>query len=450
MRALSITTSEARDIIVLESLSKLTAAALYDDYALDDYYASLMFLGPPGVGKSGVQFLAARDIADILSTIRNKKVEAVKVSMRISSDEAARIVEKVIRGEAVPYLHLYLPQTKIWHLEGTPSPQDNYVEVAGRKIPYNLWRLDPFLLPLLDYRELTKPDQLVTPILVIDEFNMGRKDVREALFQLARSAELGKAKLNPLTIISLVGNTPETNVYAEEELPAPLVNRAIRFIVDKPDLSGWVAFMNEVYRTKWDHAVGGFLMSNRQYLYYVPKEDPEVVVTPRTWTHLATRLYLAKIMFNRFNWDVSTKRAKFNKYMRYVVYGLLPGTLADEFIAYYTTVIRISVSEVIKKPKMLENMEPNVAAYMTLVATSQLLEEYRKTPPMMRDLIIKKMRDIAVHASNKLGAEGIGIVLNSLPAPIRIKLASLMPNDVKLKARQIAKQIQAYEEAINI
>ena len=446
MKARSVSTSEVRDIIVMDALSKLVAATVYGDYALDDFYASLMFLGPPGVGKSGVQYLAARDIAYLLSETRKKKIDAVKVSMRISSEEAARIVEKVIRGEAIPYTHLYLPQTKIWHLEGTPSPQDNYIEVAGKKVPYNLWRLDPFILPLLDYRELIKsPDQLVTPIFVIDEFNMGRRDVREALFQLARSAELGKAKLNPLTIISLIGNTPESNIYAEDELPAPLVNRAIRFIVNKPDLSGWLGFMNEVYGKKWEQAVGGFLMSNPKYLYYSPEDDKEVVVTPRTWTHLATRLYLAKLMHRAY-----PVREKVNKYVEYTIYGLLPKSLADEFVAYYKAILRIRIDEVIKKPELLEKYEPSVAAFVTLKAVSRLLYEYKRSPDMMRKLVLRRIRDIAVHASKRLGSEGIGIVLNSLPAPLRIALAKEMPADVKARAREIAKELKAYEEAINV
>lgn len=426
----------------MESLSRLIAANVYGDYALDDFYASLMFMGPPGVGKSGVQLLAAKDVAYILSETRKRRVKVVKVSMRVSSDEAARIASDVIAGKTVPYLHLYLPQTKIWHLEGTPSPNDNYVEVGGRRVPYNLWRLDPFIIPFLDYRELMKRENYVTPILVIDEFNMGRRDVREALFQLARSAELGKAKLNPLTIISLIGNTPETNSYVDADLPLPLLNRAMRFIVDKPDVPSWIGFMNEVYGTKWAKEVGAFLLLNKDYIYQVFDEDGSIV-TPRTWTQLAARLYLAGIMAKEYGRDRS------RAYTRYVVHGLLPDAVAEEFYSYYINVRRVNIDEIIRSPEKLTALEPNTAAYAVVTAVSKLVEEYKRTPPELRGLVTRRIRDIAAAASKVLSTEGLGLVLNSLPAPMRMSVAKYLPPDVKSNVTRIARMMKEYEEALS-
>jgi hypothetical protein len=450
MRAREITSGEIRDIIVMDSLTKIIAFMEYgpeNKFALEDSFSSIMFLGPPGVGKSSLQYLGIKDVAGILSEKRGKEVTAVKVSLRITHEEASRLAERVVKGEVIPYVHLYLPQMKPWHLEGTPSPVDNFVEVAGKKIPYNLWRLDPFMIPLLDYTDIVKsPDQIVTPLLVIDEFNMGRKDVREALFQLARSAELGKAKLNPLSIITLIGNTPESNIYAEEELPAPLVNRASRYIVSKPTLDGWLAFMNEVYGKKWFQEVGGFLLINRKYLYMKDQVDKEIVITPRTWTQLSIKLYTLKLALTK-RYGFLDSKDKFWKHAERIIYGYLTQDVASEFYGFLRGLSSVNFADIIRDPSKLEKLDRNLVAYLLVKITSSQMEVYRRNKEK-RDEILKKLVEMYEHGRKKIGNEALGIIISSLPEPVRIKFASLLPSSVRGEIREITKKVREYEELL--
>jgi len=452
LRAKEIASGEIRDIIVLDALTKLVLFAEFgpeNRFALEDSFASIMFLGPPGVGKSSLQYLAIRDVAGILSKVRGRDVGVAKVSLRITHEEAAELAGRVVRGELIPYLHIYLPQTKIWHLEGTPSPADNFVVVEGRKVPYNLWRLDPFMIPFLDYTDLVKDaGRAVTPLLVIDEFNMGRRDVREALFQLARSAELGKAKLNPLTVITLLGNTPESNIYAEEELPAPLVNRAMRFIVSKPSLDGWLAFMNEVYGDKWFQEAGGFLLVNEKYLFYRDEADREVVVTPRTWTQLAARLYALKRMLLE-KYGLVDGKDKFWRYAEILIYGFLPKDVAGEFYAFLRSLSAVKLADVIKDPSMLEGMDRNLVAYILVKASTTLMSKYRELGDWKeRERILATLRDMFMHARKVIGNEVLGIIVTSMPEPVRLKFASMLSPEVRGEIGEIARKVRELEEVI--
>jgi len=452
VRAREVSSGEIRDIIVLDALTKLRLFAEFgseNKFALEDSFASIMFLGPPGVGKSSLQYLAIKDVAGILSKVRGVDIGVAKVSLRITHEEAAELAGKAARGELIPYLHIYLPQTRIWHLEGTPSPADYFVVVEGRKVHYNLWRLDPFMIPFLDYTDLIKDvRQAVTPLLVIDEFNMGRRDVREALFQLARSAELGRAKLNPLTVITLLGNTPESNIYAEEELPAPLVNRAMRFIVSKPSLDGWLAFMNEVYGNKWAQEVGGFLLVNEKYLFHRDSADKEVVITPRTWTQLAVRLHALKLMLSDGHGFIDG-RGRFWRYAELLTHGLLTKDVADEFYAFLRGLSAVKMSDVIKNPSMLESMDRNLVAYLLVKASSTLMGRYREQRDgEERERILAILRDMFMHARKVIGNEALGIIVTSMPEPVRLKFASMLSPEVRGEIGEIARKVRELEEVI--
>ncbi len=448
--AKSITSSEIREVIALDSLTKLTMAVEYgleNKHLLEDVFSSIMFLGPPGVGKSVLQHLGLKDAMELLRTYTGRSVDIRKISLRITHEEASKIVNEVIAGRVAPYVHIYLPQTKIWHLEGTPSPMDSFVEVAGRKIPYNLWRLDPFIIPLLDYTDVVKDvNKLVTPLLVIDEFNMGRREVREALFQLARSAELGRAKLNPLTIITLVGNTPETNIYAEQSLPAPLLNRSARYIVSRADTEGWLAYMNEVYGNKWLKEVGGFLVLNSKYLYQYNPNRPESMVTPRTWTHLATRLYTIQVMGRHVGYTL-TGSEKY-RFMNKIINSYLPKDIAVEFSSFLRNVQRYNIMEVIKNPQLLEDMDRNAVAYLLVSITSSLMHEYRQADNNKRERILRKLVELYEHGSKVIGNEALGIIITSLPAPVRIAFSNMLNTEKRESLQRISRKVREYEEAL--
>ena len=451
MQARHIKSGEIRDIIINEALTRLV---MVQEYGLDnklpveDSFESLMFLGPPGVGKSALQYLAVKDVAGLLSEIRETRVKAEKVSIRISPQVASEIVNGVVEGKVVPYVHLYLPQTKLWDLEGTPSPTDNYLEVQGVKVPYNLWRLDPFLIPLLDYTDRVRdPNKIVTPLLVLDEFNMGSRDVLRRLFQLARGAELGRAKLNPYTVITLLGNPPELNIYAEEELPEPLVNRASRYMITSASLDGWLAFMNEVYGKKWSQEIGGFLLGNPTLLYYRDKSDKEVVITPRTWTTLSVRLYSLKMMVSKYK---LIGRDKYWDNVEKLLYSHLTTDVADELYGFLRGLMAINLADIIKDPQKISSLDRNLVSYLLVKITNYQMENYKRADKETRESIIEKLTEIYRYAKKVIGAEALGIIVTSLPEPVRIKYAKLLRPEDREEIREIKRKIKEYEEALGV
>ena len=442
-----ITSNEIRDILFHETLTRIYMYLEYGDIdILDDSYQSLMFLGPPGVGKSALQKIAAKDVALFLSEKRGTKIEVKKISMRISNEDAVKVAGEVVEGKVIPYVHLYLPQTKIWHLEGTPSPMDNYVEVMGVKIPVNLWRLDAYLIPLLDYTERIKDKNRIVPaFLVLDEFNMARKDVLNALFQLARSAELGRAKFNPFTMISLIGNTPETNINAARQLAAPLIDRSQNYIVAKPDVSGWLAYMNEVYGTKWAQEIGAYLMLSKDQLYRQDESDPSIIQTPRGWTQIAVRMYVLKKMLAS---KIITKD-QYWRHLERVVYSTLINETADELITFLRGIHFTSVQEIIEHPEKLKELDRNVAAYMVVKATSLLANNYVFEKGSKKKEILEKVAEILNHATPVLGSEALSLVLTSLPAPMRLSLSRHVSREVVYMASKTRKMAEELEELLN-
>lgn len=451
MQARHIKSGEIRDIIVSEALSKIVMISEYgldNKFPIEDSFESLMFLGPPGVGKSALQYLAIKDVARLLSEIRNRPVRAKKISIRIEPQVASEVVNDVVNGKVVPYVHLYLPQTKLWDLEGTPSPMDNFIDVQGVKVPYNLWRIDPFLVPMLDYTSSIKnPDQIVTPLLVIDEFNMGGRDVLRRLFQLARGAELGRAKLNPFTIITLLGNPPESNIYAEEELAEPLVNRASRYMITAVSLDGWLAFMNEVYGKKWSQEIGGFLLGNPALLYFRDKSDKEVVITPRTWTILSVRLYSLKMMVSKYK---LIGRDKYWDNVEKLLYSHLTTDVADELYGFLRGLMAINLADIIKDPQKISSLDRNLVSYLLVKITNYQMENYKRADKETRESIIKKLTEIYHYAKKVIGAEALGIIVTSLPEPVRIKYAKLLRPEDREEIREIKRKIKEYEEALGV
>ena len=437
-----ITSSEIREVIFLEALARMHTYLEYGGSVdvLDDTYQSLMFLGPPGVGKSVLQKVGLGDVAAYLSDVRGERVEVRKVSLRVSSEDAVAVANEVAAGRAAPYVHLYLPQTKIWHLEGTPSPADTYVEVAGVKVPVNVWRVDSYLLPLMVVAGDKR--RVVPGLLVLDEFNMARKEVLDALFQLARSAEIGRAKLSPFTVISLVGNTPETNIDAVRQLAAPLVDRAQNYVVSAPDVPGWLAYMNEVYGNKWAHEVGAFLALNKSYIYMQDESNPSILHTPRGWTHVATKIHVLRRMLSEGVVD----REKFWKHVERVVYGTLVNEVADELVAFLRGLSAVSVQAVLEDPRVLRGLDRNVVAYLTVKVSSSLASEYVYEQDRRRkEEIAGKLVEVVENAKHTLGAEAVALVLTSLPAPVRLTLAKRVGEDtvsMASKTRRVARELE--------
>jgi len=452
----TVTSNDIRDTIFNEALLRLYVFLEYggDIKILDDVYQSLMFLGPPGVGKSALQYIAATDVAKYISEVRNAIIEVKKISMRITNEDAKAVAEQVVAGKVIPYLHMYLPQTKIWSLEGTPSPMDNYVNIAGVAIPVNLWRMDAYFLPFLDYvsekLKTTKSEEIVKVVvpkfIVLDEFDKARKDVLQALYQLARAAELGRAKFCPFTVITLVGNTPETDIFGIRQLSGPLVDRSQVYIVSKPDVPGWIAYMNEMYGNKWAMEIGAFLTLNPDAIYMQDPADPSIIQTPRGYTHVAVRLYVLKNMvankvINRDAFWIQAER---------IIYSTLIKDTADELIAFLKGLHYIKVDEIIEKPELIANLDKNVAAYVIVKATSALAQKYvYEKDRAKKEEIIKKIAEMTRYGSKVLGVESLGLVLTSLPPPVRLSLAKHIDKELLSIASETKKLADELEEMIS-
>jgi len=456
MRARTITSNEIREIIFTETLTRIYMYRIYRDISiLDDSFQSLMFFGPPGVGKSALQWLAAKDIAEHLSEERKTEIVAKKISMRISNESAVEIARQVVEGKVIPYVHLYLPQTKIWHLEGTPSPMDNYVEVMGVKVPVNLWRLDAYLIPLLDYTDKIKDVNRVVPaVFVLDEFNMARKDVLNALFQLARSAELGRAKLSPFTVITLLGNTPETNINAARQLAAPLVDRAQNYIVSKPDVAGWIAYMREVYGSKYAQEIEGYLLLNKDEIYVQDPSDPTIIQTPRGWTQVAVRMYVLKKMLAEhpelFGTDKRSARKKYFKHLERLFYSTLIESTAQKLFAFVHSLYYVKIDDIIKNPEKLTELDKPVCAYVLSKATSVLVEKYRKGKGKQKDWVLAKLAELAKYGAKVVGLEAVSIIVAGLPIHIKLALTPHIDQELKTKIGKAARTIEKLREEITV
>ena len=451
-RAHYITSGEIREIIFTNALLRLKTYEIYEGNldALDDEYQSIMLLGPPGVGKSALQKLAALDVARYLSEIRNKKISVEKVTMRISNEAAVQLTNRVVKGEVIPYLHLYLPQTKIWHLEGTPSPQDNYVSVnigmKEIKLPVNLWRLDAFFLPFLDYTDVIKDkNQIVPAFLVLDEFNMARKEVLDALFQLARSAELGRAKLNPFTVITLIGNTPETNVFAARQLAAPLVDRAQNYIVSRPTVDGWMAFMNEIYGNKWLKEIGAYLALNPRELYVQDPSDPTVVQTPRGWTQVSIKLYTLKALIK----EGVINRSKYWTHAERILRSTLIDQTASEIIGFLRGLFYVNIDNIIKHPEELKNLDRNVAAYVLVKIASSFASKYPfEKDERKKEKMLETLGELAKYGKEVIGVDAVSLILSALPVPMQIALYKKVPPEIITVASETRKVAEELEEVL--
>jgi len=454
-RVEKITSSKIREALFYETLIRLKMLVEYglDDKVLRDSFQSMLFLGPPGVGKTVLQYMSAKDVASYLSEIRRKNIQLTRVKMMIPVDEAKDITEKVVAGNVIPYLHLYLPQVKIWNLEGTPSPMDNFVEVMGQKIPVNLWRIDAFFLPFLDYTNtLLKsktPEEVaktvVPKFVVLDEVDKARKDVLEALYNLARSGELSHVNLCPLTLVSMVGNTPETDIYGVRELSAPLVDRTQVYIVEKPDVSGWLSFMNEFYRDKWASEVGAFLSINPNQIYVQDPSKPNVIQTPRGFTQVAVKLYVLKTMLNNKEIDLKTY---FEQAKRIIDSTLIKET-ADELFAFIKGLRFVNINEVIKNPETIKTLDKNVAAYVLVRATTLLSKDYAFKPKEEKDRIVKTLVELVNNGTSVLGNETLGLVISSLPIPLRLSLAKHLDKNIHKTASEARKLADELEEMLN-
>lgn len=452
LRGATVSSSEIRRIVVARTLTRYYMYLQSPDntMALDDSYAPLAFFGPPGVGKSALQALAAKDVALTLTEMLKRPIEVRRVTARTGNEEAKRITEEVLAGKVIPYMHLYVPQTSIWDLYGTPSPAtEDWFNVGGVKVPINVWRLNPYMLPFLDYRQQLKdPKALLPALFVLDEFNMAQGQVLSALFQLTRSAELGMMKLNPLTTIVLLGNTPETNELAAQRLPAPLVDRMEVYVVGMPDVEGWRAYMDEVYGDRWDKRVGAFFMLNPK-LFYVLSEKDETgagISTPRGATRVAAQLWALRSMLA----ERLIGRSEYDRQVEHVVRASLVKEVADQLIGYLRATEVVDPLAYLNKPEGIQNLDKNVAAYVVLTASSVLARRYEesvvKGDAKGKEQAVRTAVKVMINGRKPLGEQAIAIVLTAFPTLARVELARRLKAEAPEVVSEVSKEMEELKE----
>ena len=441
-----ITSSEIVDIIVLETLHNVEYALELglDHPAVRDQYITLNFEGPPGVGKTALQRIGFEDALDIVSKMIGVKLEPISIAGALTIDEGVEIARKVVEEAYAPYLHLHLSNQSIWNIEGTPAPYSRYVEIKGVKVPLNEWRLDPYILPLLDYSKLwKKPKDYRVGMLVLDEYNMADREVLKKIFQLTRSAEMGHARLNPLTIISLVGNTSETNVYVRTDIPLPLKNRMQRYTVVRADLSGWLRYMNRVYGDKYDKLVASYLVIRPENLYY---ETGEEVVTPRTWSQLSTRLYTLRKLR-----DAGTiTEQMFQKRMKLLIYSMIPEEIAGEFLGFYKVSHRLDLRKIWLNPSELRKINDKIVLTWVLLELTRFADnQYRKAKYVkQKNSAVRNLIKIINEAIGKLGDNAVVEVVNASSTSLRLALYNTMPEHLKKRVFKIAREVREIEKEL--
>jgi len=256
----SATNSEER----LEVLNKAASVVRYPP--------SLLFIGPPGVGKSESTYEAAKEIAKIYG------FDFIDYS-------GVEDLERVIREPWRYFVYVDLRLTSLEPSDITGIPRKTAVagETISEYVPFG-WAKALSLSPgLLNLEEIT---------------NVSRKDLISAAYQLVLDHRAGFTKFNKGVMVVGLGNPPKWSAVAVE-LPLPLLNRFETFNVIPPSPREWIAYMNSKFGDEWFRGIGSLLTTAPELM--LPSDEllkrrkgltqKEQIPTPRSWTRLAVQLY---------------------------------------------------------------------------------------------------------------------------------------------------------------
>ncbi len=232
---------------------------------------SVLLLGPPGIGKSVLVKEAAAEIAGasgrILVEYKRQRLDGIRLEEVYNQPDKYFV-----------FVDLRLTETEPVDLMGRPIT----ISVAGRK---QLVYHPPQWAVLLNE---------VPGILFLDELtNVQRPDVLAAAYKLIQDKAAGFTAFHPDVQVVAAGNSPEESSLANL-LPAPLLNRVYRIVVELPRIHQWIRWMSANSRN-CDEKIFAYLLRFPDDFCRVPREGEtlEGYPTPRSYTFLAQDLVKA-------------------------------------------------------------------------------------------------------------------------------------------------------------
>ena len=212
--------------------------------------ASVLLLGPPGIGKStGVQ-----EFSEYMA----KKLD--KEFIDYSDDVADKILDSP--DKYFVFNDFRLTEIEPSDLAGIPFRDNGAVKFA----------------PLLWARCMSK----VAGVLTLDEItNINRADMISASYKLVFDHKAGYTKFGNDVFIIACGNRPE-HASVANMLPVPLIGRLIVLSVEAPKIDEWYSWMDSKYHDEWDKKCYAFLkrFEDEYYLLKLPRENETLEAHP--------------------------------------------------------------------------------------------------------------------------------------------------------------------------
>lgn len=226
-----------------------------------DKRPGLLFLGPPGIGKSMAVREAARKIAE----------DQGKVFKEFDGMNTGEILDNPDKYFVFIDFRLYTKEPV--DVTGYPHKVETEHGTYATYLPFAWTRVFSECPGIVFLDELT---------------NVNRPDKKSVGYQLTLDKAAGFTKFHKGVLVAAAGNKPEHSTVANM-LPTPLAGRYSIYDVRKPTIDGWADWMEEHYET-WDTTVYAYLKKFSQDFMKVPN-DPETLEAypcPRNWTWTAT------------------------------------------------------------------------------------------------------------------------------------------------------------------
>jgi len=230
---------------------KRTAKKLY----LLGHRESQLLLGPAGIGKSESVRQLAEELAKDLG-LQYEEYDETKISEYLNNPGKYFLLVDIRLTEVEPADLIGIPRDVNGHVEYKPLGW----AVCLNKNP---------------------------GILFLDEItNVQRLDVQSTMYKLLLERRVGYIPLHKDVLVIAAGNRPEDASIANA-LPAPAINRVMKFSIKAPKLEEWIEYMHRNYDS-WDYRIAAFLKKFGHYYNQKAEEETlEQFATPRKWTRLA-------------------------------------------------------------------------------------------------------------------------------------------------------------------